>query len=86
MSEQNMDKLWIGIAKFSAGLVLFVLIVIGKSFWTDLEDAFTSLSSDLDDGAFLFLMVLVVPIMITFSIYFLASGGITLLKEARDTN
>ena len=61
------------------------LIVFLKAFWWDLKDAFESISSDIDDGAFLFIMVLVVPIMITFSIYFLTSGGVTLLKEARDT-
>jgi hypothetical protein len=85
-NEQNMDKLWGGIAKFSAGLVLFVLIVILKAFWWELKDGFESLISDVDDGTFLFMMVLVVPIMIAFSIYFLTSGGVTLFKEARDLN
>ncbi|MHA1912277.1 MAG: hypothetical protein ACTSYA_11325 [Candidatus Kariarchaeaceae archaeon] len=85
-NKQNMDKLWIGIFKFTAGLLLFLSIVIVRSFWWDLKDAFESLSSGIDDDAFLFTMVFLIPIMIAFSIYFLASGGVTLLKEARDTN
>ncbi len=83
-NKQNMDKLWGGIFKFTAGLVLFLLIVIIRSFWWELKDSFESLFSGIDDGAFLYTMVFAMPIMITSSIYFLASGGITLLKEARD--
>ena len=83
-NKQNMGKMWVGIAKFTAGLVLFVSIVILKSFWWELKDNFESLFSDVNDGTFLFVMVFIVPVMIAFSIYFLTSGGVTLLKETRD--
>ena len=84
--KQNMDKLWVGIAKFTLGFVLFVSIVILRTFWWDLKDGFESISSSIEEDAFLFIMILVVPIMIAYSIYFLTSGGYALFKEARETS